>query len=105
MHKELADRGLVCMSVTVDDPADKEALQRAEAFLKKQNATLANFLLNEPEEVWKKRWDTELVPVIFVFDRQGKRAAKFPVSGPDGIEDVKYADIEKLVRELLDRKP
>jgi hypothetical protein len=105
MHRKYAERGLVCLSVAVDPPDNKEAAQRAEKFLVKQNATFANYLLDEPEGVWQNRWDSNGPPVVFVFDRQGKRAAKFPVVSEKGPEPFEYTDIEKLVQELLDRKP
>jgi len=40
---------------------------------------------------------------VFVFDRQGKRAAKFEVD--PARKPFTYADVEKLVVELLERKP
>lgn len=102
MHQQYADRGLVCMSVAVDEPSEMEAVERARTFLVQQKATFANYLMDEPTEVWQNRWDANGPPVIFVFDRQGKRAAKY---GVGGIEPYKYEDIEKLVVELLERKP
>lgn len=103
MHQKYADKGLVCLTVSVDDPAKAEGVARAEKILSKEKAVFANYLLNEKEEVWRERWNSNNLGIIFVFDRQGKRAAKF---GENGIElDSPYEAIEKLVEELLDRKP
>ncbi len=94
---------MVCLSVAVMiDRADAEEKMRAESFLVGQKATLTNFLLNEPDETWQSRFAANGPPIIFVFDRQGKRAARF---GTGGVEDFSHADVEKLVLELLDRKP
>jgi len=102
MHKKYAERGLSCFSVTVDPPNNPNAKAKALTFLEKQQATFANFFLDEPEGVWQNRWDINGPPCIFVFDRQGKRAGKFAVN-PD--KPFTYADVEKLVVELLERKP
>jgi len=91
MHEKYAKKGLVCVSVSVDDVEDKDAALK---FLKKQKATFSNFLVDEPQKVWKELFDTVGVPAIRVYDRAGKVAGKF--------ED--YDDVEKLVVKLLDGK-
>lgn len=88
--------GLVCLSLTVD-PADKRA--GALKFLQKENATIANYWLDEKEAVWQDRFDIGGPPAVFVFDRQGRRAAKFDSNDPDKPFD--HTDVEKLVRQLL----
>ena len=40
-------------------------------FLKKQNATFTNLVLDEPDEVWKK-FNLTTIPSVYVFDREGK---------------------------------
>jgi len=42
MHRTHEAKGLVCFSVSVDEPADRP---RVEAFLKEKGAALPNFLL------------------------------------------------------------
>jgi hypothetical protein len=91
MHEKYAKKGLVCISVSVDELEDKEATLK---FLKKQKATFSNFLVDEPQTVWKELFDTVGVPAIRVYDRAGKLVGKF--------ED--YDDVEKLVVKLLDGK-
>jgi hypothetical protein len=89
MHERLAKDGLVCMSVSVDQLEDQPAVL---AFLQKQNATFANFLLDEESKVWQDYWDFGGPPAVFVFDRAGKKV---------GIYMTDYADVERLVRKLL----
>jgi thiol-disulfide isomerase/thioredoxin len=103
LHKKYAEQGLVCFSVTVDPPSD-QAKERCEKFLEKQQATFTNFFMDEPSAVWQNRWDLPGPPCVFVFDRQGKRAGKF-FQDPTAEKGFTYEDVEKLVRELLDRKP
>jgi len=99
MHGKYATDGLVCLSVCVD-PADKrnEALK----FLKAQNATFPNYLLDATEQVWQNRWEITGPPCVFVFDRNSRRAAKF--DNEDSDRPFSSDDVERLVRKLLDEK-
>jgi thiol-disulfide isomerase/thioredoxin len=100
MHRRYADKGLVCMSVSLDEADDKEAVARALAFLKQKKATFPNYLLAEDAEVWQDKWKLKAPPAIFVFDRLGRRAAKFSMDDPS--KQFTYEEVEKLVQKLLD---
>jgi hypothetical protein len=97
MQKQYAAEGLVCLSVNIDE--EKEEQANALKFLQKQNVTFPNFLLDEPEKVWKDKWNVKGVPLTFIFDRDGIRARKFT----DGGEEIEK-DLDNLVLELLRRK-
>jgi len=94
MQRAHAKDGLVCISLSTD--ATPETQADALKYLKKQNATIANYWIDEKAEFWQDKFDTGGAPVIFVFDRQGRRAAKF-----DSNEPFNHTDIEKLVEQLL----
>lgn len=96
LHKELGKDGVVCMSVSVDDPEKKE---QALKFLNKSGATFQNFLLDEDAEVWQKNWKVKGVPLIFVFAKDGTQAAKFDSDDPD--KTYTYKDVRAKVAELL----
>ncbi len=100
MHRHYAANGLACVSVTVDPLKSKDA---ALAFLKAKGATFANYLLDEAPSVWQEKWNLNGVPAVFVFGRDGKLARKFDSDDPD--HPFTYADVEKLVRELLAARP
>jgi thiol-disulfide isomerase/thioredoxin len=100
LHHKYGSRGLVCMSLTVD-PA--EGRDDALKFLVKQKATFANYWLDEKPEVWQERWHITGPPAVFVFDRQGRRAARFDTE--DDNKPFTYADVEKLVQQLLEPSP
>ncbi|HEY7427468.1 MAG TPA: TlpA disulfide reductase family protein [Gemmataceae bacterium] len=96
LHRQYGDKGLVCMSVALDAPADPNVPAPPPGVLKfllAKKATFANYWLNEDAQVWK-RFGIEAVPAVFVFDRQGRRAAKFT-------QDFDYTDVRKLVEKLL----
>jgi hypothetical protein len=100
MHRKYAKDGLVCISVSVDELKNQNA---ALEFLKRQNATFANYLLDEEVQFWQDRWDINAPPAVFVFDRQNHRAAKFDTSDPD--KSYTYQDVEKVVERLLRASP
>jgi hypothetical protein len=93
MHHKYAKDGLVCLSVSVDDKDDKD---KTLAFLQKQKAVFANYLIDEPGEVWEKRLDAGAPPTVLVYGRDGQRVKKFTTEDP-----FTYADVEKVVMPLL----
>lgn len=99
MHQKYAREGLACVSVSVDDPAMPAMIKAAEGFLLQQKATFANYLLMEEVDVWQERMDLSAPPAVFIFDREGRRAAKFDTSDPD--KPFTYEDVEKVVKRLL----
>jgi thiol-disulfide isomerase/thioredoxin len=98
LHERYAADGLVCISVTVDKAEQHTA---ALVFLTRMKATFANYRLTDPVEVWQKAWKINGPPAVFVFDRNGKRAARF--DGEDEKKPFTYenAQVEALVRKLL----
>jgi hypothetical protein len=109
MHKKLAKDGVVAISVSVDplkDPDDGKdiaAEKKAEVlkFLKKQDATLTNLLLDEPQALWQSRLRIVAVPTVFVFNREGKWVQ---FKGDDGTLKEDYQEVDALVKKLLAQK-
>jgi hypothetical protein len=97
MQQKYGERGLVCVSVTIDHLDNWK--ERSLAFLQKQNATFPNYWLDEEDEVWQERWKIKGPPAIFVFDRDLKRARKFDTDDPANAYTPE--DVDKLVQELL----
>ncbi len=96
MQRRYEKDGLVCLSVSVDEPKKRDAALK---FLQEQHATIDNYWIDEKEEFWQNKFDTGGPPAVFVFDRQGKRAVKFDNENPD--KPFKPADVEKVVQQLL----
>jgi peroxiredoxin len=98
MHRKYGPQGLVAVSVSLDDPSEKETEAEIRKFLQKEKATQSNFLLNEVSDVWEKKLGIEGVPCVFVFNRAGKIEKKYPNEFP------KHEELEKLVERLLRQK-
>ena len=100
-HRELAGDGLVVVSMSMDDPENKdEALK----FLQKQNATFTNLLSSlGGEEEGMEAFDIEggAVPHFKIYGRDGKILRQFGVD-PDNPWD--HADVDKAIREALKKK-
>jgi len=97
LQQEFGSQGLVCMSLSVDlAKAKPDALK----FLQQHNSTIRNFWMDEKPDVWAERWGTNGPPVIFVFDRTGRRAGKFT-----SLNEEEIPKIDKLVKDLLPAKP
>jgi thiol-disulfide isomerase/thioredoxin len=99
LSRELGERGLAVMSVSMDS-LKSEA--RVREFLEKQDARFENFLGN---------YDTALtatkafelpgpVPCYRVYDREGKLHREFGVD-PQAAKQFTAEDVEAAVRELL----
>ena len=98
MQRRYAKDGLVCMSVSVDEPKRQAA---ALAFLRGQGAAFANYLLREDTALWQEKFDISGPPAVFVFDREGKRAARFDSEDDKNPFSYEKAEVEALVRKLL----
>lgn len=98
MHREFAAKGLVCMSVSVDEIEDRD---KAFKFLQKQEATFSNYIVDEKAEVWQNHWDFIGPPAVFVFGPDGKMAGRFDHNDPD--KRYTYKDVRNLAVKLLNR--
>ena len=101
LHKKLAKDGLVVISVAVDDIKDTpEAKDNVLKFLKAKGATFTNLLLDEPPELWQQKLHFTGPPSYFVFDRHGK----WTHYKSEGVTEIDYAGMDRLVVELLKAK-
>jgi hypothetical protein len=95
MHQKYAKDGFVAISVTVDTPADAG---KALAFLQKQKAEFANFLLDETDKVWQEKLKIEGPPCIYVFNKDNRIVKKM---GGEDNDVTNYEVVEKIVVQLL----
>jgi thiol-disulfide isomerase/thioredoxin len=72
LHQRHARDGVVCISVSLDDPGSKK---KALEFLKNQRAEFPNFFMDFPDDEFALNWNLEgMIPAIFVYDRKGRQA-------------------------------
>lgn len=100
LHRKFEKKGLAVISVALDSLEDNaEVKDHILTFLKKQNATFTNILLDEPDEFWQKKFRMDGPPCIYVFSRQGK----WTQFNAQELEDQPGA-VDRLVEELLAEK-
>lgn len=104
MHKKYGDNGLVVIAISLDSVEKEGAVKLANKFLTQQNSPLRNLLLDEPGEVWDKKFDFVSLPFYYVFDRHGKwvrfRADDYKTKK----KGVLYEDLENAVVQMLNEK-
>ena len=105
MQRKYADKGLVAISVNLDDPHDPKAREKVLRFLEKQKATFTNVMLDAKPEVWQEKLKIDGPPCIYVFDRDNRFVKKLPViSEKDSeAEQAEYSVVEPVVAKLLGR--
>jgi thiol-disulfide isomerase/thioredoxin len=96
LHEQYAKDGLVALSVSLDDPHKEGVKEAIWKFLSARKASIINLVLDEPQDFWVKKFDTDSLPFVYVFDRDGKwqrfRGAEH------------YSEIQGLVVRLLNQE-
>ena len=103
MHKKYGPKGLRVVSVSFDDPEDAQAVKEAQAFLRSQNATTTNILLNEENGVAYEKFDVNAIPAVFLYGPDGKEIRRFTMDDPR--KQFTYAEVEQTIDELLTPAP
>ena len=88
MHHKYADRGVICVSVSLDKVEDKDYALK---FLQAQNATFPNYLLEDGDDAMQNYFGVNGIPAVFVYDRDGQMLGPYR----------DYAIVEKVVKNLL----
>lgn len=99
MSKKYGPKGLVVMSLSLDDPEDEKAVAAAEKFLQQQKATFPNILLDEEYGEGYEKLDISGIPAVFLYSPDGKEAKRFTMDDPNN--QFTYEEVEKEVAERL----
>ncbi len=100
MHNTFKDRGVQFVSLSLDDREDQSSIEFARTFLKEQNATFPNFLLDENILEGFELIDIRTVPAVNIYDRSGKLVRELNYNNPN--KQFSDEDIERAVTELLE---
>jgi thiol-disulfide isomerase/thioredoxin len=102
MQKEYADKGLVVLAVSLDSVEKEGAVEQANKFLNRQNPPFRNLLLDEPAELWEKKFEIASLPCYYLFDRHGKWVRYRASDYKDG--ENYYDDLKKTALKMLNEK-
>jgi thiol-disulfide isomerase/thioredoxin len=103
MHKTYADKGLNVISLSLDDRNDAKALENARTFLTESGATFTNYLLDEDFDLAFEKLGVVQIPAVFLYGPDGKELRRFTLADADN--QFTYAQVEEVVKLLLDGKP
>jgi thiol-disulfide isomerase/thioredoxin len=95
LHRKYGAKGLICLSVSLDDPEDEETTARVVTFLKQQQADCRNVLLSEKPKLWQEKLKMVGPPGVFLFGKDGKLINRW------SDKEVDYSIIEKRILALL----
>src|SRR5687768_12559317 len=104
MQEKYGKQGFVAISVSADDPSDKEAVEAARKILRDKKMTVTNYLLDEDSSVWQEKLKVIGVPVVYVFNREGRIEKKWTENPPRGEEKKRAEELDRLVEQLLQQK-
>jgi hypothetical protein len=101
LHEKYAREGVVVISVSLDDPSEKDgkgdkARPRTATvleFLQQRQAAFTNLILDENQDFWTQKFSFVGPPCLFVFNREGKWK-RFKGDEP-------HRDAEQLVESYL----
>jgi thiol-disulfide isomerase/thioredoxin len=99
LYNRYKNGGVTFVSMSVDDREDKQALETARQFLRKQNATFRNYLMNENISQSFEKLDIEGVPDVLVYDRTGRR--RYALNGNDPNRQFTEKDVDDAVATLV----
>jgi thiol-disulfide isomerase/thioredoxin len=104
LHKRYGADRLACISLSFNYEGGKKEkpedhIEGVLEFLRSQEATFDNVIASLPsEELYKQLgFKSATVPAIFVYDREGKITRQFEST------EAKYAEVGKLVAELIEK--
>lgn len=106
-------KDVACLSLSADFAGIKNKppefyKARVLKFLTEQNATFENLLCTTPADELFEEIDLASIPAVYVYDRTGKLAKRFDSGSGENVgtdeEAFTYADVNKLVAELLAKK-
>jgi thiol-disulfide isomerase/thioredoxin len=93
-HHKYQDKGVVCMSVSIDTLEHRRIARR---FLQMKKAAFANFLLDDDGREWQQEWPINAIPAVVVYDSSGKVHS---IMDPTE-KGFSFADVETLVQKLI----
>lgn len=106
-------KDISCLSVSTDYTGAKNKppefyRERVMKFLQEQDATFENVLLNVPSDELFEKIELASIPAVYVFGRDGKLVKRFDSESAENLktdgEAFTYADVNKVVSELLKKK-
>jgi len=103
MHRKYSDKGLVAISLSLDEADLPKKVAAATAFLKEKKATFTNLILEAAnDEAAFDKLNIGAIPAVFVYGPDGKEIKRFTMDDPK--DQFTYEQVEAFVKDYLDGK-
>ena len=102
MHKKYAGKGLVVISLSLDDPEKPKKVAEAKEFLVEKNAKITNLILDEAMDDAFEKLNIAAIPAVFVYGPDGKEVKRFTLD--DIHNQFTYEDVDKYLAKTLGGK-
>ncbi|HLV01311.1 MAG TPA: TlpA disulfide reductase family protein [Acidobacteriota bacterium] len=99
LHEKYAGQGVRFVSMCLNDRDDPEAIKSAEAFLKRQNATFTNYLMDENVLDAFEKLGILGIPAVYIYDREGN--LRYRLTGDNPNDQFTDADVEEAIVTLM----
>ena len=102
MHHKYADKGLVAISVSLDESDKPKKVDAAAAFLKEKKAVFTNLILDERTDDAFEKLNIGAIPAVFLYTPDGKEIKRFTLDDVDNL--FTYEQVEAFVKDYLEGK-
>jgi len=99
LARRYAKDGVRFVSTCLDDPGDEQAVAYARQFLQEQNATFANYLIDDNIADSFEKLDLLTIPAVFIYGRDGE--IRYRLTADDPNNQFTDQDVEEAIEELL----
>jgi thiol-disulfide isomerase/thioredoxin len=99
MHEKYADKGLVAISLSLDDADKPKSVAAATKFLKEKKAVFTNLIMEERMDDSFDKLNIGAIPAVFVYTPDGKELKRFTLEDVD--KQFTYEQVEAFVKDYL----
>jgi thiol-disulfide isomerase/thioredoxin len=102
MHHKYGDKGMVAMSVSLDDIDKPKSVAAATKFLEEKKAVFTNLIMDERMDDAFEKLNIGAIPAVFVYTPDGKELKRFTLDDVDKL--FTYEQVEAFVKDYLEDK-
>ena len=102
LHEKYSDKGLVAISLSMDEAYDPKKVAAATKFLREKKASFTNLIMDETLNDGFDKLNIGSIPAVFVYTPDGKELKRFTGEDVDNI--FTYEQVEAFVKDYLEGK-
>ena len=99
LHEKYQDRNVRFVSMNIDDREDTQAIESAEKFLGKMNASFDHFRIDESMLAVFEEFKLLSIPAVIIYDEKGHE--KYRLTGDNPNKQFTEKDIDSAIISLL----